>query len=230
MLQLIFSWFDQFGYLAIFIGVMLDNAGFPIPGEVVTLLTGSMVAEGSFAYLPAVGVATLGAVLGDSIWYFVGRSGSQRFIAVYCRVSFGSTACLARTERHLARFGAPSLIYARFVPGFRTFASPMAGMADVPYKLFLLYDGIGALLWASLWILLGAYFSHRVTALVDRLENSRLVVLYLAGTLLLLFLLVKWIVRRRHGAAKLVVKVEQQDYSSAASQAVAKAWRDDNTA
>lgn len=108
MSQLIFSWFDQFGYLAIFIGVMLDNAGFPIPGEIVTLLTGSMVAEGRFAYLPAVLVATLGAVLSDSIWYFAGRSGSQRFIAVYCRASFGSPACLARTERNLSRLAASS--------------------------------------------------------------------------------------------------------------------------
>lgn len=62
MSQLIFSWFDQFGYLAIFIGVMLDNAVFPIPGEIVTLLTGSMVAEGRCAYLPAVLVASIGDV------------------------------------------------------------------------------------------------------------------------------------------------------------------------
>ncbi|MHB1676235.1 MAG: DedA family protein [Sulfuriferula sp.] len=208
MLQLIFTWFDQFGYLAIFVGVLLDNAGFPIPGEIVTLLTGSVVAEGRFAYMPAVAVAAVGAVLGDSIWYFAGRRGSQRFIALYCRVSFGSTACLARTERNLSRFGARSLIYARFVPGFRTFAAPMAGMAGVTYKQFLLYDGIGALLWAAMWILFGFYFSNSVTTLVDRLESSRLIVLYLAGSLLLLFLLVKWIVRRRHGVAKLVIKVE----------------------
>jgi membrane protein DedA with SNARE-associated domain len=218
MQALIFSWFDQFGYLAIFVGVMLDNAGFPIPGEIVTLLTGNMVAEGHFAYLPAVFFASLGAVLGDSLWYFAGRTGSRRFMAVYCRVSFGSTACIARTERNLSRFGARSLIYARFVPGFRTFAAPMAGMAGVTYRLFLLYDGIGALLWAALWIGLGTYFAQNVATFIDRLENSRLIVLYLAGSLLLLFLLIKWIVRRRHGAATLAIPVAPRIQTPAAVQ------------
>jgi len=230
MLQLIYSGFDQFGYLAIFIGVMLDNAGFPIPGEVVMLLTGSMVTEGRFAYLPAVVIATIGAMMGDSLWYFAGRSGSQRFIALYCKVSFGSTACMDRTERNLSRFGPRSLIYARFVPGFRTFAAPMAGMANVSYPLFLLYNGIGSLLWASLWMFFGVYFSHSVTALVERVDSSRLFVLYLAASLLLLFMLLKWIVRRRHGAAKLVINADLPDNPVDASEIVEIAQTDNNTA
>lgn len=94
----------------------------------------------------------------------------------------------------------------------------MAGMSGVPYRLFLLYDGIGALLWAALWIGLGAYFAQNVATLIDRLENSRLIVLYLAGSLLLLFLLVKWIVRRRHGAATLAIPLTSRIQTPAALQ------------
>ena len=131
LVELIYSLFGRFGYGALFFGVMLDNAGFPIPGELVLLFAGSLVANGDFSLAPAVIIAAAGALLSDSGWYFAGRLGSKRLIRLYCRVSFGSTACLARTETNLARFGPRSLIYARFIPGFRTFAGPRTGLNGI---------------------------------------------------------------------------------------------------
>jgi rSAM/selenodomain-associated transferase 2 len=199
----IFNLFIQYGYLAIFVGVMLDNAGFPIPGELILLLTGSLVASGHFAFVPAAMAAAVGALISDSAWYFAGRKGSRNIIQFYCKMSFGSAACLAKTEHHLTRFGPKSLIYARFIPGYRTFAAPMAGMSGVTYRQFVLYDGIGAFLWAGLGVGIGSMFASKVMSIIGVLENSKVVLLYVAGSLLLLFLLVKWIVRRRHGAALL---------------------------
>lgn len=204
----IYSLFGRFGYAAIFFGVMLDGAGIPIPGELVLLLTGSLVADGKFAFAAAVAAAAAGALASDSTWYFIGRLGSRRLIALYCRVSFGSTACLASTERNLARFGPRSLMYARFVPGFRTFAAPMAGMSGVPYRRFVLYDGIGALLWATLGVASGALFADQLTDLVQGLESVQETFVYVAAAGLLLFILMKWLVRRRHGRARIEVSAE----------------------
>ncbi|MDD2833349.1 MAG: DedA family protein [Methylotenera sp.] len=198
-----FALFLQYGYLAIFFGVMLDNSGFPMPGEIILLLAGSLVASGDFALAPAVLAAATGALLSDSLWYAIGRSGSRRIIQVYCKMSFGSGACMAKTEDQLLHFGARSLIYARFIPGFRTFAAPMSGMSGVPYRLFCLYDGIGAILWASLGVSLGMTFASQINIMIGHLEHSRIVLLYLAGSLLLLFLLMKWLIRVRHGRASL---------------------------
>ena len=131
LVELIYSLFGRFGYGALFFGVMLDNAGFPIPGELVLLFAGSLVANGDFSLAPAVIIAAAGALLSDSGWYFAGRLGSKRLIRLYCRVSFGSTTCLTRTETNLARFGPRSLIYARFIPGFRTFAGPRTGLNGI---------------------------------------------------------------------------------------------------
>ncbi len=208
IVDLIYSLFGRFGYSAIFIGVMLDNAGFPIPGELVLLITGSLVANHDFSMAPAVIIAALGALLSDSGWYFAGRLGSKRLIRLYCRVSFGSTACLAKTERNLARFGPLSLVYARFIPGFRTFAAPMAGMSGVPYRWFAFYDGIGALLWATLGIWTGFVFAREFTQIVSRFKDIQLAFVYLAATGLLLFVLMKWLVRRRHGQAEIVLKTD----------------------
>ncbi|HEY3326400.1 MAG TPA: TIGR04283 family arsenosugar biosynthesis glycosyltransferase [Novimethylophilus sp.] len=200
--------FMLYGYLAVFLGVMLDNAGFPVPGELVLLLTGSLVASGHFDFAPVVAVAAAGALLSDSAWYYAGRRGSRRIIQYYCKFSFGSAACMAKTERQLMRFGPKSLLYARFIPGFRTFAAPMSGMSGMAYRQFALYDGIGAGLWATLGVAVGALFAHRIGAIIGMLENSRVVLLYLVASLLLLFLLTKWLVRRRHGAAALADIVE----------------------
>lgn len=204
IVELVYSVFDRFGYAAVFFGVMLDNAGFPVPGELVLLIAGSLVARGDFLMLPAIAIAAAGALLSDSAWYCAGRIGSTRLIRLYCRVSFGSTACLARTERSLARFGPRSLLFARFVPGFRTFAAPMAGMSGVPYRQFALYDGIGALLWATVGVWTGSVFAQEFVRLIGRIQDAQLIVIYLAATGLLLFFLMKWLVRRRHGRAEFV--------------------------
>lgn len=199
----IYSFFDRFGYGAVFIGVMLDNAGIPIPGELVLILTGYLVEQGAFAFAPAVLVAAAGAVLSDSAWYFAGRWGSKRFIRLYCKCSFGSRGCVERTEHNLRRFGALSLIYARFIPGFRTFAAPMAGMSGVPYPTFLLFDGIGAILWATLGVATGLVFAREIPALVGRIEDAKVLFFLLAASAVLLFILMKWWIHRRHGQARL---------------------------
>lgn len=199
----ILALFLRFGYGSIFAGVMLDSIGLPIPGELILILTGYMVGNGGFAFAPAVLVAAAGAVLSDSMWFFAGRLGSKRFIKLYCKASFGSGGCVEKTEHHLRRFGAPSLIYARFIPGFRTFSAPMAGMAGIPYRSFLLFDGIGAILWASLGVYTGFVFSREIPALAGQIENSRELVFYFAASAVALFILMKWWLRQRHGRADL---------------------------
>lgn len=200
--EFVYSLFDRFDYGAIFFGVMLDGAGIPVPGEIVLLLAGGMTANQSLGSVAAIVIAAAGALTIDSAWFLAGRAGSKRLVALYCHISFGSTACLAKTESNLARFGPRSLLYARFVPGFRTFAAPMAGMSGMPYRWFALYDGIGALLWATVGIETGALFAHELAGMLDGLESVQSAVLYLAAGALCMFLLMKWWIRRRHGSAE----------------------------
>ncbi|MDZ4099836.1 MAG: TIGR04283 family arsenosugar biosynthesis glycosyltransferase [Methylophilaceae bacterium] len=204
----IFTIFLTYGYLAVFAGVMLDNAGFPLPGELILLVAGSLVAGGQMDFGFAVAAAAVGALLSDFLWYLAGRRGSRRIMQIYCRFSFGSVACMTKTENYLSRFGSRSLVYARFIPGYRTFAAPMAGMSGVSQRQFLLFDGLGALLWATIGIAIGTLFSERMIAIIGLLENSKVVLIYFAISLFLLYILTKWLVRRRHGAAQLPVSVQ----------------------
>jgi len=199
----IFALFSQYGYGAVFAGVMLDNVGIPMAGELTLLIAGSLVANGSLAWLPTVLVATAAALGSDSIWYGIGRVGAVRLVRVYCRMSFGSAACLTRTEEMLMRFGPRSLIIARFVPGFRTFAAPMSGISGLPLPRFLLYDGIGALLWSSTVVTSGMLLANQINKIVGHMESARYVMLVLAGSLLTLFIMMKIWVRMRHGRAEI---------------------------
>ena len=214
--DVLFTLLTRYGYGAVFAGVMLDNAGIPLAGELTLLLSGGLVAEGVLTWLPTVLVATLAALLSDGSWYGVGRLGARRFgagrlIRVYCHLSFGSTACLARTETTLARLGPRSLILARFIPGFRTFAAPMVGISGLPLRQFLFYDGLGALLWASAIVSLGALFTRYIWGIIGHLESLHQGLFVLATTLMLLFVMMKVWVRMRHGRADLAPAAKRDD-------------------
>jgi len=199
----LFGLFAHYGYVAVFAGVMLTNAGVPMAGELTLLVAGSVLATGHLDFAPTLLVGAAAALLNDSLWYGIGRMGSIRLIGLYCKVSFGSTACVAKTADTLTRFGPRSLVLARFIPGFRTFAAPMAGMSGLGYGRFTLYASIGALLWASVVVSAGWWFAHRLASLVGQIDNVRLAVLWLGGIGFLLFVFMKLWIRRLHGAAQL---------------------------
>lgn len=199
----LFGLFAYYGYVAVFAGVMLTNAGVPMAGELTLLVAGSILASGHLEFAPTLLVGACAALLNDSLWYGIGRMGSIRLIGLYCRVSFGSTACVAKTADSLTRFGPKSLILARFIPGFRTFAAPMAGMSKLDFGRFVFYAGVGALLWAGVVVSAGSWFAHRLANLVGQIDNVRLATLALAGGGLLLFVLMKLWIRWLHGTARL---------------------------
>lgn len=199
----LFGLFAHYGYVAVFAGVLLTNAGIPMASELTLLIAGSVLATGHLDYTATILVGAGAALLNDSLWYVIGRLGSVRLIGLYCKVSFGLTACVAKTADTLVRFGPRSLILARFIPGFRTFAAPMAGMSNLGYSRFALYDGIGTLLWAGVVVSAGWWFARRLASLAGQIENVRMAVLWLGGTGLVLFVLMKLWIRHFHGAAQL---------------------------
>lgn len=199
----LFGLFAHYGYIAVFVGVMLTNAGVPMAGELTLLVAGSILATGHLDFAATLLVGAGAALLNDSLWYAIGRMGSVRLIGLYCKVSFGSTACVAKTADTLTRFGPRSLILARFIPGFRTFAAPMAGMSGLGYGRFTLFASIGALLWAGVVVSAGWWFAHRLASLVGQIDNVQLAVLWLGSGGLLLFVLMKMWIRYLHGAARL---------------------------
>ena len=187
----------QYGLALIFLNVFLVQAGAPVPA-VPTLMVAGALALGGGPSLPAIVlVSVAGSLLGDLIWYYAGRYYGLRVLQLLCRVSISPDSCVRQTESSFQRFGAPSLIIAKFVPGFATVAPPLAGALRVNLTSFLVYSAISAALWSGLAAGAGMLFSRQIDWALQRLQlmgGYALVVVVLAFAA---FIAVKWWQRLR---------------------------------
>lgn len=133
----IISFFHLYGYWIIFFGVMLDNAGLPVPGEIFIVMAGALAGTGKMDFMAASFTAIAGAVIGDSMSYYVGRRGGKRLIDLYCNYSICTSRCSEKVELFYAKFGAITIPVARFIPGVRALSAPAAGVARISYIKFL---------------------------------------------------------------------------------------------
>lgn len=148
------------GYPAVFFGVMLENAGLPVPGETILLTAGFLSFKGKLDLVLVVLTAFVGAVIGDNIGFFIGYKGGRPFLERYGRTFFVSHEGLERVERMFGRHGGKIIFVARFITGFRVFAAVVAGVGRMKYMRFLFFNVAGAILWASVIALIGYYFGH----------------------------------------------------------------------
>jgi membrane protein DedA with SNARE-associated domain/rhodanese-related sulfurtransferase len=154
----------------VFLNVFLQQLGLPVPAVPTLLLAGSL-AVAPMALGKALAAAVVASVIADWIWYVAGRAFGYRVLSGLCRLSINPASCVNQTEARFVRWGLPSLVVAKFIPGFSTVAPPIAGAMRMSLAGFLLAAGIGACLWAGLamgagWLLRGAV--PEVIATVDR--------------------------------------------------------------
>ena len=143
--QLLQTW----GYGLIFVAMLLENAGLPLPGETVTLLGGYAAGSGQLQVLGVMAAAAGGAILGDNIGYWIGRRAGWGLILRVGGLLRQSPEQLERLREQFLRHSGKSVLLGRFVAVLRVVAGPMAGAVGMPYPRFLLCNVIGAVLWAG---------------------------------------------------------------------------------
>jgi len=171
--------FESYAYGAIFVAVVLDTIGLPVPGEIVLLAAGFLVSSGRIELIPAILLAALGAVLGDSVTYWLGRrvgvAGERRLVGLYCTwtaCTLGSARCVERAEGLLRRFRGWVVLVAKFIAGARVFVPPVAGISALSYGRFLIFDAAGSLLWTTLAVGMGALLGREWEAIARGLEEA----------------------------------------------------------
>jgi membrane protein DedA with SNARE-associated domain/rhodanese-related sulfurtransferase len=145
-------------YSLLFLWVLIEQGGVPIPSVPVMLAAGTLSAAHRLHLAYALPVVLLACLISDSAWYFLGRRYGGKVLDLLCRFSLEAVTCVSRTEGHFTRRGAASLLFAKFVPGLSTVAAPIAGQAGIPYSRFLAYDMAGAVIWAGAWLFAGRFF------------------------------------------------------------------------
>lgn len=143
--ELLRSW----GYLVIFCGMLLENAGLPIPGETLTLLGGYAAGSGQLQLWGVLVAAASGAILGDNLGYWVGRRAGWPLILRVGRALGQNPVQMEQLRERFLRHAGKSVLLGRFVALLRVVAGPMAGAVRMPYPRFLLCNAAGAILWAT---------------------------------------------------------------------------------
>lgn len=190
-MQLVLSLIEQYGLWLVFAAVLIEQLGVPIPAYPVLIITGAVSARGDYTVPAVIAVAVVACVIADLVWYHAGARLGRRVLRVMCRISLSPDSCVQRTETIYEKWGAPSLMVAKFVPGFAAVATAMAGIIRTRLGVFVLFDAIGALLWVGVGVLIGWQFRHAINDVLDVLNQAGRVGLAVIVLAFALFVVVK---------------------------------------
>lgn len=189
----------QYGYWAVGVALLLENAGMPVPGETVLLLASFLAFsrdELRLPYIIVVGVCA--ATLGDNLGYVIGYRGGRRLFDRYRSAFRIKSETIARGERLFDRYGPVTILFARFIFGLRVIAGPLAGVLRMPWKRFAVFNFLGALLWVTVISFVGYKFGKHWDVLTEYIERFNIALVIVA--VIVVFILWRW--RKAHVAKR----------------------------
>jgi membrane protein DedA with SNARE-associated domain/rhodanese-related sulfurtransferase len=190
--------FDRFGVAIVFVNTLLHELAVPVPLTPTILVAGATSPEirGVTALVAAV---VAGTVIGNAVWFALGRRFGGRVLGFLCRFSLSADSCVARSADGFGRWGGTLFIVGRFVPGISLVAPPVAGALGMPWRKFIALTALGAAFWAVVVILIGAALEEVVLGLLKALATVP-AGLWLGGAMLLIGYIAWRFMHRRRAA------------------------------
>jgi membrane protein DedA with SNARE-associated domain/rhodanese-related sulfurtransferase len=153
------------GVSILFLVVLVEQAGLPIPAIPLLIAAGALVGAGKMSVVTALLIPIAASLPPDLAWYYLGRVKGGRVLGFLCRISLEPDSCVRDTQNLFHRNGPRALLLAKFIPGFSTVAPPLAGIVGMSAPTFLIYDTAGTLIWAGLCVGVGALFTNQLEQL-----------------------------------------------------------------
>lgn len=187
--------FAKYGYWTVFFGLLLENAGIPLPGETI-LITASVLArtKHQLNIFIVAGVAIIAATLGDNLGYALGRYLGCPLLARYRHIFHLEQEQITKGEQFFQRRGGVAVFFARFITGIRVLAGPIAGVLNMPWRQFLFFNALGAICWAAA-VTTAAYLLGNT---IERVLRHASWAIAVAAAAAILFW---WLKHRRHAMA-----------------------------
>ena len=190
--------FTRHGATVVFVVAFLEQIGVPVPAIPVMIVAGALAVNNDASVVRLLFLAVAGSLIADTTWFFLGRKYGNNVLAFLCRISLSPDSCVSRTEKFFDRWGLRALMFTKFIPGFSLLANPLAGsLPNGTYWRFLFYDIIGAVLWSGAALGVGALFHNAIDRVLDALLVLGNWALILIGSIAALFILFKWLERKR---------------------------------
>jgi membrane-associated protein len=194
------TFFDTHGLLAAFVFLLIEEAGVPVPvpGDVLMLILGLRASQGAISLWHALAVTELATMIGSSLLYFASRLAGRNLVYRYGRFIRLTPERLDGAEQWLHHHGSRAVFLGRLVPGLRIVTAVACGVFSVPFWVFFPAMSLGALLYISVYTLLGYLLGQPVLDVLERIH----IPFGLLGSLVPLALILLWTYRARQGLGR----------------------------
>ena len=185
-LMLFFSNLGYWGYLITFLAAFLESMvflGVIIPGAVLVVLAGAILPQGYFSLTVLIFIVTLGAILGDSLSYYLGTKGTKFFRN---ENKLLKKEHLVQGKLFFEKYGSKSIAFSRFVGPLRAIVPFIAGLSGMNKAIFFFWNISSAILWALIHVLLGYFFGSNLSIIKIFINNTT----YIFGLLIFIFILI----------------------------------------
>ena len=183
--------------MVVFFTVLAEQIGLPLPAIPILLAAGAVAGDGQASLTMVTALSVAACLLGDMVWFELGRHRGRQTLSLLCRIALEPDACVRRTENFFLIHGIRSLILAKFIPGLSTLAPALAGLFRIPIGRFLVFNGAGALLWSFSFLLLGYVFSDQIGYVAELAVQFGETATAIIAAALVGYLLYKYIHRQR---------------------------------
>jgi membrane protein DedA with SNARE-associated domain len=190
------DFFTSHGLPLLFVVVMIESFGVPLPGETALIAFGVLASQGHYSIVLVIAVAAAGAIVGDNLGYvIIGRWGGRNLLERWGPLRRFSQRYLPPTERLMEKHGDKVVFFGRFVTVLRYTAAWVAGIAGMPWRKFLFWNAVGGICWATLVGLVAYYAGNAAADAIQRYGIYAAVVI--AAAALVFFLIThfgkKWL-------------------------------------
>jgi len=175
--NLLRDYLAHYGYWAVGATLLLENMGLPVPGETILLMASFLAYSEhklSLPYIILVGVCA--ATLGDNLGFAIGHYGGRPLLDRYQKTLRIRPNVIARGEELFARYGSATIFVARFIAGMRIIAGPLAGVLRMPWRRFVLFNFLGAVVWVTVIASVGYLFGKHWEALIQVLRDANIAI------------------------------------------------------
>ncbi|MGH9127783.1 MAG: DedA family protein [Acidimicrobiales bacterium] len=196
---------EHYGYLAVGGLVLLEDFGVPVPGESTLIAAAVYAGAGRLNVVAVAVVAFFAAVIGDNIGFAIGHFGGRELVLRWGRYIFLTPSRLEKAEEFFSRHGGKVVVVARFIEGLRQVNGILAGISEMRWSSFLVFNSLGAALWVGLWTGVGYAAGNNINTIYPQIVRYEIYLVIVVGVVFVAYVgrrVWKW----RHERAKASVE------------------------